>query len=72
MSQAKGRRNQPRLGVFQDTVTPGSAEQAILINQDAIITALKALCAKLDADAGVTDTNYESLISNALAQVTLK
>ena len=32
-------------------------------------TALKGIAAKLDADAGVTDTNYASLQTNALATI---
>lgn len=36
---------------------------------NANITALKAIAAKLDADAGVTDTNYASLNTNSLATI---
>lgn len=50
---------------------PEKTVRAILTNQDAIIDAVKALCAKLDLDAGVTDTNYSALISNSLNKILL-
>jgi hypothetical protein len=50
---------------------PEKTVSAILSNQDAIIAAIKALCAKLDADAGVTDANYASSVSDALAAIDL-
>jgi hypothetical protein len=68
---AKGRKNNPK-NRFQDTVVPGSAEQAILEKQDQMIDMLKALTAKLDADGGVTDTNYASTLTDSLSKVALK
>lgn len=56
---------------FTNTVPNKSATQAILRNQDAIIDSIKALAAKLDADAGVTDTDYASTITDLLSKVTL-
>jgi hypothetical protein len=44
---------------------------ALLTSQDAMIDAIKALTAKLDADAGVTDTTYAALISNGLTKIAL-
>ena len=32
-------------------------------------TAIKAVAAKLDADGGVTDTNYASTLTNSLAAI---
>ena len=67
---AKGRRYAP--DTFRDTSAPGSAEQASLIKQDALIDALKALTAKMDADIGVTDTDYAATLTDALEKVELK
>ena len=50
---------------------PEKTISALLSNNDALIDAVKALCAKLDADAGVTDTNYAALISNSLSKIDL-
>lgn len=58
--------------VYENTVPEKSAEQGVLVNQDAIITAIKAICAKLDADAGVTDEDYASTISDALSKVQIR
>lgn len=57
--------------VKSNTIPNKSATQAILRKQDEIIDLLKALAAKLDADAGVTDTDYASLLTNALEKVKL-
>lgn len=46
--------------------------KALLTQQDAIIVALKAIAAKLDADGGVTDTNYASTITASLAALSFK
>lgn len=43
---------------------------AILAELTAVRTAYATLTAKLDADAGVTDTNYTTLCAIAAAQVT--
>lgn len=67
---AKGRK--PSQSHFENTIADGSAEQAMLQKQDEIIDLLKALTAKLDADAGVADTNYAALITNSLNKVVLK
>lgn len=66
---AKGRNG--AVDKFIDTVARRSALQAVLIKQDEIIDDLKALAAKLDADAGVTDTDYASSITDALEKVDL-
>lgn len=58
-------------GTFQNTVAPKSAEQAMLIQLDSLVTAIQALTAKLDADAGVTDTNYTALIGATLSLIKL-
>lgn len=57
---------------YRDTLARQSAEQGMLVKQDAIIDALKAMAAKLDADAGVTDTDYAATITDALAKLELK
>jgi hypothetical protein len=56
---------------FTNTVPNKSAMQAMLRNQDAVIDAIKAIAAKLDADAGVTDTNYASTITDLLSKIAL-
>lgn len=44
---------------------PGSSD-AVLIQQVAnIVASLRLLTAKLDLDAGVTDTNYNALITDS-------
>jgi hypothetical protein len=43
---------------------------ALLAELTAVRTAYAVLTAKLDADAGVTDTNYTTLCAIAAAQVT--
>lgn len=43
---------------------------ALVAELTAIRTAYATLTAKLDADAGVTDTNYTSLCAIAAAQIT--
>lgn len=48
---------------------PTKAFSALLTKVDEIIAALKGIAAKLDADDGVTDTNYRSLWTNALAEL---
>ena len=65
-----GRKNPS--GRFINTIKMSSAEQGMLKNQDAIIDALKALTAKLDADAGITDTNYASTVTDVLAKLKLQ
>lgn len=64
---------------YTDTVAEKSALQAVLVKQDELIDeinalkdAVKALTAKLDADAGVTDVDYASSISDSLSEDTEK
>lgn len=45
-----------------DRVQLGALLQDLIAAQNAQNTAVTALLAKLDADAGVTDTNYAALI----------
>lgn len=71
MSTTKGRANRPT-SIFVDTIKAKSAEQGMLQTQDAIIDALKAIAAKLDLDAGVTDTDYASTITDSLSKVDLQ
>ncbi len=68
-STAVGR--QGSTGTYQNTIAPKSAEQAMLKKMDEMIDAIKALTAKLDADATVTDTDYAATISDALDKVKL-
>jgi len=68
--EEKGRRGAP--SEFRDTIARGSTEQAMLIKQDELIDLLKSLMAKLDADAGVTDTDYAATLTDLLEKVQLK
>ena len=67
-----GRTGAPSDDKFQDTIARKSAEQAMLLKLDEINESLKAMAAKLDADAGVTDTDYASSITDALDKIKLK
>lgn len=51
---------------------PEKQISAMLSKQDEIIGLMKALCAKLDADAGVIDTDYAATISDGLNEIQLK
>lgn len=51
---------------------PSQVVLALVTQQDAIIAALQAISAKLDADGGVTDTNYASTITASLAALNFK
>lgn len=42
----------------------GSIEKETVIQLNALIAAIDVLTAKLDLDAGVTDTNYSALVTN--------
>lgn len=42
---------------------------ALQTKVDLLTDAVKALCAKLDGDAGVTSTDYAATISDALSKV---
>ena len=70
----KGRPNRPEEVEYTDTVAEKSALQAVLVKQDEIIEALKALTAKLDADSGDTggDSDYAATVTDALEKVELK
>lgn len=59
---------------FINTIADKSAEQAILRKQDEIIDLLKALTAKLDADAADTggDSDFAATLTDALEKVVLK
>ena len=71
MSLTLGRLSSTELGkpVLHDQ--PSKTSSAVMSKLDELIDAIKALTAKLDADAGVTDTNYAALISNAISKVDL-
>jgi hypothetical protein len=58
-------------GTYQNTIAPKSAEQAMLKKMDELIDALATLTAKLDADTGITDTDYAALITDTLEKVKL-
>lgn len=44
---------------------PGGQEYTVVDEFNKLVTQLRVLCAKLDADAGVTDTNYAALVTGA-------
>ena len=50
---------------------PNKQIAAMLTQQDKLIDAIKALTAKLDLDATVTDSNYAALISDGLNKIQL-
>jgi len=50
---------------------PNRTVEAMLTKQDQLIDAIQALTAKLDADGGVTDTDYASLITDAIKKLDL-
>jgi len=53
------------------TITPNGAPQGALVVLLAdLVTKFNAVLAKLDADAGVTDTNYASLHAIAAGRIT--
>ena len=47
----------------------GSTERDLLIKFNVLVGAFDTLCTKLDADAGVTDTNYQSLCGNLNSKI---
>ena len=51
---------------------PSKVVEAALTKQDEIIEMLKALTAKLDADTGVTSTNFAETLTDALRAIELK
>lgn len=48
---------------------PGSTERDLLVKFNVLVAAIDTLCAKLDADAGVTDTNYGTLVANLNSRI---
>jgi hypothetical protein len=48
---------------------PGSTERDLLVKYNVLVAAFDVLCAKLDADAGVTDTNYAALAGNLCSRI---
>ena len=50
---------------------PEKQVAAMLSKMDEMINVMKSLTAKLDADAGVTDVNYASLLTNSLKKIEL-
>lgn len=48
---------------------PGSTERDLLVKYNVLVAAIDTLCAKLDADAGVTDTNYTTLVANLNSRI---
>ena len=61
-----GRLPSDEVGAVHTFDDPTKAFSALLTKVDEIITLLHALGAKLDADGGVTDTNYRSLLTTPL------
>jgi hypothetical protein len=51
--------------------TPGDDFEALVAAYNELATAFIALCAKLDDDAGVTDTNYEATQAAGIDTVVL-
>jgi hypothetical protein len=47
----------------------GSGDRQVVIELNGLITKFRALLAKLDADAGVTDTNYVSTLDTGYSQI---
>jgi len=68
MSEAQEIGRLPAEEVGQDHILddPTKGFQAVLTKQDEIIDLLKALTAKLDADGGVSDTDFASLLTDDL------
>ena len=48
---------------------PGSTERDLLVKFNVLVAAIDTLCAKLDADAGLTDTNYTTLVANLNSRI---
>lgn len=48
----------------RNTLVPQSVEAELRAQVNNLTTTVRALCAKLDADVGVTDTNYASTLVN--------
>ena len=50
---------------------PNRTVEVMLSNQDRLIDALKGMAAKLDADGGVTDTDYAADLTDAIGKLDL-
>jgi len=50
---------------------PEKQAAAIMSKLDELIVSVQALCAKLDADGGVTDTDYAATVSASLKAIQL-
>jgi hypothetical protein len=55
--------------VYDNLGVKGNAVRQLAIELNGLITQFRALLAKLDADAGVTDTTYVSLIDTGYSLV---
>lgn len=71
-SEEVGRLASDEVGTELVLDDPSRACSAILSKIDDLIVALKAIGDKLDADGGVTDTDYGSTITDALAKLKFK
>lgn len=71
MSKTLGRLPQALVGKSIPYDAPERVVQALLTANDQMIDAIQQLCAKLDADAGVTDTNFNTLIGSKLVKIDL-
>ena len=47
----------------------GGTERDLLVKFNTLVAAIDTLCTKLDADAGVTDTNYTTLVANLNSRI---
>jgi hypothetical protein len=70
MSTALGRLQPAEVGKKVIYDAPEKTISALLSNQDAMVDAIKALCAKLDFDA-LGSANYAASISNSLSKIVL-
>jgi len=50
---------------------PNRTVEVMLSNQDKLIDAIKGMAAKLDADGGVGDADYATLLTDALGKLDL-
>lgn len=56
-------------GVSRGSPTSNEEVDTLRTQLNLLTTAFRALCAKLDADGGVTDTNYVSTVSDAASAI---
>lgn len=71
MSTTLGRLSTAEVGKPVILDEPSKVVKALLSNQDAMIDLIVVLCTKLDADGGVTDTNYNALVGALLTKVNI-